>query len=63
MATRNRASDLSLTPGSTASFRLIRSGQELELPITIGTRPASNTAQQEHEPEGPIAPDQEPARD
>ncbi|MDO5056477.1 MAG: trypsin-like peptidase domain-containing protein [Lautropia sp.] len=30
-----------LTPGTRISFRFLRDGQEIELPITIGTRPAS----------------------
>ncbi|MDO4905750.1 MAG: trypsin-like peptidase domain-containing protein [Lautropia sp.] len=31
-----------LTPGSSAQFRFLRNGQEIELPITIGARPSPN---------------------
>ncbi len=31
-----------LSPGSSAQFRFLRNGQEIELPITIGARPSPN---------------------
>jgi serine protease DegQ len=29
-----------ITPGTTASFRFLRDGQEIEIPITVAKRPA-----------------------
>lgn len=39
-----------LTPGASVRFRFLRDGQEIELPITIGTRPSSPARESEDAP-------------